>query len=223
IVSVFSPVDLQGSETTTPGRKSQTAVTGSARKVKDNAADWHNLILKWDRLNDEGSTMANKMVNLGFNKSSQKEMQVMMAGQDTSASSNSENAFDNSRELEEECDKLLRVVDKMTRIVSKMEKLVSSEKGIIDLETFQYGTGGRQTPLFQTWPTSQFADVSSELYEAYKQELTLKRAILQELAHTTNPDLSMVYLSCWLYQPYTDDRAKLLLEGLLLETGHRPT
>lgn len=45
--------------------------------------------------------------------SSQKEMQVMMEGQDTSASSNSENAFENSRELEEECDKLLRVVDKM--------------------------------------------------------------------------------------------------------------
>uniref|UniRef100_A0AAY5K8T5 Cyclin-dependent kinase 2 interacting protein n=1 Tax=Esox lucius TaxID=8010 RepID=A0AAY5K8T5_ESOLU len=210
------------SETTTPGRKSQSVVTGSARKVKDNAADWHNLILKWDRLNDEGSTIANNIVNLGLNKDSHEKMQVMMESRDTSSTSVPENAIRNSSELEEMCDNLLSVVDKMTHIVSKMQKLVSSEKGIIDLETFQYGTGGRQSPLFQTWPTSQFADVSSKLYEAYNQELTLKRDILQELAHTTNPDLSMVYLSCWLYQPYVDDSAKLLLESLLLETGHRP-
>ena len=44
-----------------PGRKGN--LTGSARKLKDNAADWHNLILKWDRLNDEGSTIATKIVN----------------------------------------------------------------------------------------------------------------------------------------------------------------
>ena len=36
--------------------------------MKDNAADWHNLILKWDKLNDEGSTIANKIVNLGISK-----------------------------------------------------------------------------------------------------------------------------------------------------------
>uniref|UniRef100_A0A8C2PZQ9 Uncharacterized protein n=1 Tax=Cyprinus carpio TaxID=7962 RepID=A0A8C2PZQ9_CYPCA len=54
------------------------------------------------------------------------------------------------------------------------------------------------------------------------QELALKKTILQELAHTSNPELSMVYLSSWLYQPYTEDSGQLLLESLLLETGHRP-
>ncbi len=65
-------------------------------------------------------------------------------------------------------------------------------------------------------------EVSSKLYESYKQELALKKTILQELAHTANADLSMVYLSSWLYQPYLEDSGKLLLESLLLETGHRP-
>ncbi len=65
-------------------------------------------------------------------------------------------------------------------------------------------------------------EVSSKLYESYKQELALKKTILQELAHTVNADLSMVYLSSWLYQPYIEDSGKLLLESLLLETGHRP-
>lgn len=64
-------------------------------------------------------------------------------------------------------------------------------------------------------------NVSTRLYKCYKQELALKQLILQELAHTTDPQLSMVYLSAWLYQPYIDDQNKLLLESLLLETGHR--
>uniref|UniRef100_A0A8C8K0S2 Uncharacterized protein n=1 Tax=Oncorhynchus tshawytscha TaxID=74940 RepID=A0A8C8K0S2_ONCTS len=153
----------------------------------DNVADWHNLILKWDRLNDEGSTIANKMVNLGLTMFC--DMEVMMEDQDTS---NSENAFGNSSELQE----LLSVMDKM--------------KGIIDLEKFQYGTG-RQTPLFQTWPTSQIDETFHQFkmpcrYEAYKCDRTLKRAILQELAHTTT--------SQWY------NSARLLLEGLLLETAH---
>ena len=64
-------------------------------------------------------------------------------------------------------------------------------------------------------------EVSAKLYEAYSQELRLKQAILQELAHTSRADLSMVHLSCWLHQPYLDDSLRLQLEGLLLETGHR--
>uniref|UniRef100_A0A674AEV3 Cyclin dependent kinase 2 interacting protein n=1 Tax=Salmo trutta TaxID=8032 RepID=A0A674AEV3_SALTR len=188
----------------------EVAIQGSEMTTPDNVADWHNLILKWDRLNDEGSTIPNKMVNLSGNLPHHlkkiclhKEMEVMMEDQDTSATSNSENVFGNSSELQDE---LLSVMDKMTRIVYKMKL------------KFQYGTGRRQTPLFQTWPIS----VSSKLYEAYKRDRTLKRAILQELAHTTNTDLSMVHLSCRLYQSYIENSAKLLLEGLLLETGHRP-
>ncbi|KAK3506139.1 hypothetical protein QTP70_021854 [Hemibagrus guttatus] len=53
-------------DATTPGRKGN--LTGSARKVKDNAADWHNLILKWERLSDEGSTNATKIVNFRLSK-----------------------------------------------------------------------------------------------------------------------------------------------------------
>ncbi|XP_060789007.1 cyclin-dependent kinase 2-interacting protein isoform X1 [Neoarius graeffei] len=207
-------------EATPPGRKGN--LTGSARKLKDNAADWHNLILKWERLSDEGSTIATKIVNFRLSKDrSVKEPEVMMEDQSSSAAPAERSAYHSNPELEEECSKLQNVVDKLAHILSKMEKMVSAEKGICELETFQYGEKGRPTPLFQTWSTSQFAEVSSELYEAYKQELALKRTILREVAHTTNPDLCMVYLSCWLYQPYIQDNTKLLLESLLMETGYR--
>ncbi|XP_018976167.1 cyclin-dependent kinase 2-interacting protein-like [Cyprinus carpio] len=206
------------SESTTPGKKGN--LTGSARKLKDDAADWHNLILKWERLNDEGSTIATKIVNLGLSKKPDVEPDVVMEGDSLAAGDISETR--SNQELEEECVKLQDVVDKMANILSKMEKMVHAERGISELEAFQCGEKGRAAPLFHTWSTQQFVEVSSKLYESYKQELALKKTILQELAHTANADLSMVYLSSWLYQPYIEDSGKLLLESLLLETGHRP-
>ncbi|XP_060778837.1 cyclin-dependent kinase 2-interacting protein-like [Neoarius graeffei] len=206
-------------EATPPGRKGN--LTGSARKLKDNTANWHNLILKWERLSDEGSTIATKIVNFRLSKESVKEPEFMMEDQSSSAAPAERSAYHSNPELEEECSKLQNVVDKLAHILSKMEKMVSAEKGICELETFQYGEKGRPTPLFQTWSTSQFAEVSFGLYEDYKQELALKRAILREVAHTTNPDLCMVYLSCWLYQSYIQDNTKLLLESLLMEMGYR--
>lgn len=208
------------SEATTPGRKGN--LTGSARKLKDDAADWHNLILKWDRLNDEGSTAATKIVNLGLSKISVTESDIVMEGGSADVNHSESNLKQSNKELEEECGKLKDVVDKMANILLKMEKMVHAERGICELEAFQYGEKGRPAPLFLTWSTQQFAEVSSKLYESYKQELALKQTILQELAHTSNADLSMVYLSSWLYQPYIEDSGKLQLESLLLETGHRP-
>lgn len=207
------------SQSTTPQKGN---LTGSARKLKDDAADWHNLTLRWERLNDEGSATATNIVNLGLNKKSHAESEVVMEGSSLSSGDLSENLTKSNQELEEECGKLKDVVDKMANIVSKMEKMVQAERGICELEAFQFGEKGRPEPLFHSWPTKQFAEVSSQLYESYKQELALKKTILQELAHTANADLSMVYLSSWLYQPYIEDSGKLLLESLLLETGHRP-
>lgn len=55
----------------------------------------------------------------------------------------------------------------------------------------------------------------------YSMELKLKQTIVQEIAHTTDRDLLMVYLSSWLYQPYVENSSTILLESMLLETGHR--
>uniref|UniRef100_A0A7N4NNA6 Cyclin dependent kinase 2 interacting protein n=2 Tax=Metatheria TaxID=9263 RepID=A0A7N4NNA6_SARHA len=54
----------------------------------------------------------------------------------------------------------------------------------------------------------------------YKKEILLKRIIVEELAHATNQDLILSYLSMWLYQPYVEN-SRLDVESMLLETGHR--
>ncbi|XP_061651424.1 cyclin-dependent kinase 2-interacting protein [Phyllopteryx taeniolatus] len=184
-----------------------SAVTGSARKLKDNAADWHNLMLRWEKLNDEGFVVAGNIVNArrssGEAEGSSRDLVVGNSG------------------LQEECEKLEDVVDKMAAIVAKMERLMASQRGLVDLEEFQFGPQGRKVPLFHSWNAKDFASSCAILLQSFTSELRLKRVLLREVAHSVNSDLSLVYLSCWLHQPLVPARARLALEAVLLETGQR--
>uniref|UniRef100_A0A4X2KF16 Cyclin dependent kinase 2 interacting protein n=1 Tax=Vombatus ursinus TaxID=29139 RepID=A0A4X2KF16_VOMUR len=42
----------------------RTVLSVSARKIKDNAADWHNLLSKWETLNNMGFSVVNKIGNI---------------------------------------------------------------------------------------------------------------------------------------------------------------
>ncbi|KAK2892338.1 cyclin-dependent kinase 2-interacting protein [Channa argus] len=195
-----------------------SAVTGSGRKIKDNAANWHNLMLRWEKLNEDGFSVATNIVNIRRSQSDKH----LLDKSDSASSSTSPSSPTTGAELQDTCCKLQETVNKMVAVVTKMERLVTSQQGIQDLEEFQFGPEGRKLPLFHTWNTKQFVVTSSFLLDAFSQELKLKQTILQELAHTANSDLCMVYLSCWLHQPFIPPQARLTLEALLLETGHRP-
>ena len=64
-------------------------------------------------------------------------------------------------------------------------------------------------------------DTGKELLQMYQKELSLKVTISQNVAHCTDRKLMMTYTAAWLHEPYIEDRATLLLEGLLKETRHR--
>ena len=55
----------------------------------------------------------------------------------------------------------------------------------------------------------------------YKAELSVKEIIAQNVAHSPSRDILMFYSAAWLHQVYIPDRATLLLESMLTETGHR--
>ncbi|CAK6982068.1 cyclin-dependent kinase 2-interacting protein [Scomber scombrus] len=197
-----------GDITVTSSNRKCSAVTGSGRRIKDGAADWHNLRARWEKLNDDGFVIAGNIVNLRLSSHREQQVHTPPAG--------------GAAELQEECCKLHDIVHKMVAIVMKMERLMASQRGILDLEEFQFGPEGRKVPLFHSWTTKQFEDSSRVLLDAFRRELQLKQTILQELGHTVTSDLCMVYLSCWLHQPFTPPQTRLTLEALLLETGHRP-
>ncbi|AWP15946.1 putative cyclin-dependent kinase 2-interacting protein [Scophthalmus maximus] len=200
----------------TSANRKRSVVTGSARKMKDNAADWHNLMMRWNKLNEDGFNVAEKIVNIRLSQSDQQ----LLVGE--SSSSSSAAPAGGAAELEDECCKLQDVVNKMVAVVTKMECLMTSQRGIQDLEEFQFGPEGRKVPQFHTWNTKQFERTCGSLCDAFRSELRLKQTILEEVGHTVTSDLSVVLLSCWLHQPFNPPQTRRALEALLLETGHRP-
>ncbi|XP_069063407.1 cyclin-dependent kinase 2-interacting protein [Pleurodeles waltl] len=207
-------MDAKSSKSITPKR---IVVSGSARKVKDNAADWHNFVLKWEKLNDIGFNAANKIVNLKISTLTKDNKLEPESGNAIAG-----NPQTNNQELEMCCTELLDTYENMSKLQLKMERLTSTFKGVCSLESYHHSQEQHTTPLFHTWPTTHFYDVSLKLSDMYKKELDVKQTIVQEIAHTGDQDLMMVYLSTWLYEPYIDNDTKLLLESMVLETGHRP-
>ncbi|XP_003799372.1 cyclin-dependent kinase 2-interacting protein isoform X1 [Otolemur garnettii] len=191
----------------------------SARKIKDNAADWHNLIMKWETLNDAGFTTASNIANLKVSLLSKDKVQLESS---SSASSEKEEPYpEYNEELETLCEELQATLNALTKIQVKMEKLSSTTKGICELENYHYGEETKRPLLFHTWPTTHFYEVSQKLSDMYRKELLLKQTVVEELAHSSDHDLILSYLSMWLYQPYLESDSKLHLESMLLETGHR--
>uniref|UniRef100_H3A9L2 Cyclin dependent kinase 2 interacting protein n=1 Tax=Latimeria chalumnae TaxID=7897 RepID=H3A9L2_LATCH len=193
----------------------------SASKIKDSAADWHNFTLKWENWNESGFTVANKIVNIKLSRQTESDKKLEMEYDGVNLNLKPKQS-DYNKELEGCCNELISTLENMAKLELKMQKLTSTIKGICDLEAYHHGKMGSEVPLFHTWVTTYFYEVSSKLSEMFKKELQLKQTIVQEIAHTDDRDLMMVYLSSWLYQPYIEENYKLLLESMLLETGHRP-
>ncbi|KAM4542090.1 cyclin-dependent kinase 2-interacting protein [Odontesthes bonariensis] len=191
-------------------------MNGSARKLKDNAADWHNLMLRWDKLNEDGFNVAAKIISMRRFQSDQ-----LMVGKSSPPPSATLQHMVGAAELQDECFKLQDSITKMVAVVSKMERLMVSQQGIQQLEEFQFGLDGRKFPLCHSWTTKEFEESTRALLAAFSQELQLKQIIVQEIAHSTTSELCVVYLSCWLHQPFIPTQTRLTLEALLLETGHR--
>ncbi|KAM7402823.1 hypothetical protein PAMA_003648 [Pampus argenteus] len=211
---------MEGDITVTSSNRKCSAVSGSTRKIKDNAADWHNLLLRWERLSEESFPIAGNIVNLRLNSSQSRQQQQV--DEPLSPLSAPSQPTGGAAELQDECCKLQDILNNMVVVVMRMERLMVSQRGVLDLEEFQFGPEGRKVPLFHSWTTKQFENSFRVLLDSFRQELQLKQTILQELAHTVTSDLSMVYLSCWLHQPFIPPQTRMMLEALLLETGHRP-
>lgn len=63
-LSLLSLSGQSNNITVSSSNRKCSALTGSARKIKDIAADWHNLMLRWEKLNDVGFRVAGNIVDL---------------------------------------------------------------------------------------------------------------------------------------------------------------
>uniref|UniRef100_A0A8C8UI21 Cyclin dependent kinase 2 interacting protein n=1 Tax=Peromyscus maniculatus bairdii TaxID=230844 RepID=A0A8C8UI21_PERMB len=86
----------------------------SARKIKDNAADWHNLILKWESLSDAGFTTASNIANLKVSLLS-KEKVELESSSPGSSEKEEKTSLEYHKELEVLCEELQATLDGLMR------------------------------------------------------------------------------------------------------------
>ncbi|XP_056667209.1 cyclin-dependent kinase 2-interacting protein isoform X3 [Monodelphis domestica] len=148
-------MDVKNSGMVTPKR---TVLSVSARKIKDNAADWHNLLSKWETLNNMGFSIANKIGNIKISVLTEDKLELECNSM--ASGFHFQKVYPKyNEELEMLCKELHDTLENLAKIQMKMEKLTSTTKGICNLENYHRGNANDQTPLFHTWPTTYFSAV----------------------------------------------------------------
>ncbi|XP_067681624.1 cyclin-dependent kinase 2-interacting protein-like [Haliotis asinina] len=182
----------------------QGNLTGILRKVKDTAADVHNQLLKWKKLNTEGSNIISEIANTKIEKVFNAE------GEEC------ENQLPAT--LESHCDRLTSVYHSMEKIVEKLQQMRAA---LCSVQTLSQHKGGEDDILFHTWNVHDFVVTMDQLIEMYLSELKLKKSIAENVAHAENRQTMMFYSAAWIHEPYVEDSAQMLVESLITETGHK--
>ncbi|OWF53131.1 cyclin-dependent kinase 2-interacting protein-like [Mizuhopecten yessoensis] len=210
----FSPVKTNGSPVSF---QRTSSLTGSHRKVKDTAADLHNLCQKWLKFNTEGTASINEIANV--------KLQAIFKEEESQRSEEEGTLIkaEMPEVLEDHCNKVLHIVDKMRKLVDKMEAMAEIFRGVADLvrHKAQCSSTDCNPILFQTWKVKDFEEATLEMLESYRREIKLKELLSKNICHVKDRDCMMFYTAAWLHQPYIDSSCILLLESMLTETGHR--
>lgn len=202
----FSPLSLKS----TPGLVKQGNLTGSARKLKDGAADLHNLVEKWNTLQIDGTNIVNEIANI--------KLECLLSQSGESEDHCSVNLLPQS--LLPLCDKMTQLLKRMEKVVLRLSGLVSMYHGVAQLECHNKTTE-ESVILFQGWNVKQFEDTIRQVTQMYQKELELKKSIAENVCHAKDRNNVMFYVASWVHQPYIEDRSKLMIESILLETRHK--
>lgn len=202
----FSPISMKSP----PGLMKQGNLTGSARKLKDGAADLHNLLEKWNTLQIDGTNIVNDIANI--------KLECILSQSDESAEHPPVNLLPQS--LLPLCDKMTELLKRMEKVVSRLSGLVAMCHGVVQLECHNKTTED-DVILFQGWDVQRFENTIREVTQMYQQELELKKSIAENVCHAKDRNTVMFYIASWVHQPYIEERSKLLVESILLETKHK--
>ncbi|XP_070168433.1 cyclin-dependent kinase 2-interacting protein-like [Polyergus mexicanus] len=116
--------------------------------------------------------------------------------------------------LQDLCDKLENVCNSLDGIITNLEQIKNQ---LTTITVLQEPTN----KLFLTWPTSKFGEIAETIYQMYYKEATLKRNLLENIAHNHTEAWKMFYLAAWVHQPLLPENLTLLLNSLFIETGHQ--
>lgn len=195
----FSPVTVQESPVKPGGRN----LTGNPRKVRDTAAEIHNLIQDWNRNLVSGASILSNLSGVKLSK----------------IKSNPENESEQySEEIQQLCNTLDGVFKNMEIVVNRLGEIKKELTSLCKLQAMQSAS---REPLFLTWPVEKFAEVSTKISDSYKKQLEVAKYVKENIAHCQTKENLMFYVAIWVHEPYIESSLKVLLEAMLTETGHR--
>lgn len=203
VSKLFSPVRVSNS----PKSTNKTAnLTGNERQIKDGCADIYNAVQKWSKINREGTDVITEMANIRINF-------LLQSSEDNAEQPDNSSDL---QKLESLCEDLHSCVQKLKKLVLKMKAVANKFNGVQNLSQYKNDCD----VMFQTWLTKDFASAAEEISVMYLKECELKQVIYENVCHAVSRDSVMFYTSAWVHQPYIEERAELLLQSMLTETGH---
>lgn len=204
-------------KSTSPKSSPSKNLSDVAKRVRECCANWHENVHKWSKLNELGTSVANKLVNLQLQK------KYNVDDENSLAVLNEEDAvFRLQEEISKSYEELTKIYGSLGDVLKRMEALVENFNAIKNLLALKKnGRNFSGNPVFSTWTIVQFCDTSQRLLVSFTRELSLKEKLVPEFTHCKNRDQLMVYLSLWLHEPFLDDENEVLLESMLLEAELR--
>ncbi|KAJ7365541.1 hypothetical protein OS493_005654 [Desmophyllum pertusum] len=173
---------------------------------------------RWSKLNELGTSAANKLVNLQL----QKEYHAVEGTSTLALANDQDSAFKLQEEITKASQELSTIYGSLANLHTKMDALVQSFHAIRNLKALQrYNEDSSDNQIFSTWTIEHFCDVSQRLFDSFTKELSLKERLVMEFTRCRNRDELMVYLSLWLHEPLLDDDNDVLLESMLIEAELR--
>ncbi|XP_026670418.1 cyclin-dependent kinase 2-interacting protein-like isoform X2 [Ceratina calcarata] len=119
-----------------------------------------------------------------------------------------------SPSLQELCDELEIICNGLDDVVLNLGQITHQMKITTSLDNSTH-------KLFATWPRTKFGQVAESIYNAYSREVKVKCKILEDAAHYCSESWKMLFLASWVHQPLLSEDLTVLLESMLIETGHR--
>ncbi|XP_020614469.1 cyclin-dependent kinase 2-interacting protein-like [Orbicella faveolata] len=206
------------SQSTSPKSSPNRNLSDVAKRLRDCCATWHEHVNKWSKLNELGTSLANKLVNLQL----QKEYNAVEESTTLSLANDQDLAFKLQGDIPKASQELSRIYSSLADLHTKMEALVQNFHAIRKLQSIQRNNdNGSDNRIFNTWTIERFCDASQRLLDSFTKELSLKERLVTEFTYCKNRDQLMVYLSLWLHEPLLNDDNDVLLESMLIETELR--
>ncbi|KAK6617220.1 hypothetical protein RUM44_005551 [Polyplax serrata] len=195
--TVGTPVKLATSPVAT--MKTGGSLLGVVRRVRDASAELHNYIQSWNKSHICGISIIQKIRG------------TMLKSVSLVVQSEEENAL-----LVELFSSLEEILGNFSVIIESIATLTKQMKSIVLLQKCK-------SPPFLTWPIDKFGHVFQEILGAYVKEYEVKRITFENIGLCgENENKLLLYIAAWMYQVYVDERTNVLVEKLLMETGHKP-